>query len=194
MIKDRFSGFRIKDLLTGLAIGLGIGLAWFFGFGPGKEILMEWFGNDGSSVLLAPEKNEMVADFSLTDLSGSEIRLEDLKGKPILINFWASWCVPCREEMPLLEKYFQKYPQEIQMVAVNDGESKAVVRAFADELDLSFPILLDPQSEISRQYNVLGLPSTFFIDEGGIIKFQHTGILTEEQLLKYLNELGIPSS
>lgn len=80
------------------------------------------------------------------------------------------------------------------MVAVNDGESKAVVRAFADELDLSFPILLDPQSEISRQYNVLGLPSTFFIDEGGIIKFQHTGILTEEQLLKYLNELGIPSS
>jgi len=194
LIKNRFSGFRIKELLAGLAIGLGIGLAWFFGFGPGKEILMKWFGNDGSSVLLAPEKNQMVADFSLTDLSGSEIRLEDLKGKPILINFWASWCVPCREEMPLLEKYFKKYPLGIQMVAVNDGESEAVVRAFADELDLSFPILLDPQSEISRQYNVLGLPSTFFIDEGGILKFQHTGILTEEQLLKYLNELGIPSS
>jgi peroxiredoxin len=192
--KNRFSGFRFKDLLAGLFIGLGIGLAWFFGFGPGKEILMEWFSGEQSSVLLAPEKNQMVTDFSLTELSGSEIRLEDLKGKLIVLNFWASWCVPCREEMPLLEKYFQQYPDGLQIVAVNDGETEAVVRAFADELDLTFPILLDPKSEISRQYNVLGLPSTFFIDEEGIIKFQHTGILTEDQLLKYLNELGIPSS
>jgi thiol-disulfide isomerase/thioredoxin len=175
-------------------IGFGIGLAWFFGFGPGKEVLARWFNNDDFSILLAPEKNQPVVEFSLKDLSGTEIRLGDLTGKPILINFWASWCIPCREEMPLIEKYFQKYPNELQVVAVNDGESEEVVRTFAEGLNLSFPILLDPQSDTSRLYNVLGLPTTFFIDENGILKFQHTGILTELQLLNYLNELGIPSS
>jgi thiol-disulfide isomerase/thioredoxin len=194
LTKNRLSGFRFRDLLAGLLIGLGIGLAWFFGFGPGKDSLTKWFGKNEFSVLLAPEKNQPVSEFSLKDLSGTEIRLGDLKGKPILINFWASWCIPCREEMPLIEKYFQKYPQELQVVAVNDGESEEVVRTFAEGLDLSFPILLDPQSDTSRRYNVLGLPTTFFIDKNGILKYQHTGILTEAQLLNYLKELGIPSS
>jgi peroxiredoxin len=185
---------RSKDFLAGIFIGLGIGLGWYFGFGPGRVLVAGWFEKGEGWAARVPEKNQPAIDFSLPSLEGKEFRLQDYAGKPVIINFWATWCTPCREEMPLIENYYRQHSSNVAVLAINDGDSLASVRSFVDEMGLSFPILLDQDSQVSRLYKVLALPTTLFIDQNGILRYQHTGSLTEEQLLNYLEELNLPSS
>jgi thiol-disulfide isomerase/thioredoxin len=124
-------------------------------------------------------------------VDGESLRLSDLRGKVVALNFWATWCAPCRLEMPDLQERARQFPDRLAVVGVNFDETAEDVAAFRDELGLDFPLLLDPDSAVQRLYRVLGYPTTFFIDEEGTIRIQHIGLMSPGQLDAYLEELGL---
>ena len=129
-------------------------------------------------------------DFTLEELGGQEITLNQLRGQPVMLNFWATWCVPCREEMPLIEEAYHKHGEAgLEVLAINFGDSSKAAEAFATEKKLSFPVLLDEDSKVTKLYGVRGLPVSVFIDSEGTIVDRHTGALTENQLAGYLEKI-----
>ncbi len=119
-------------------------------------------------------------DFELERLDGGTVRLSDLRGKVVLLNFWATWCVPCREEMPLLAQIYRDYHgQGLEILGVNLTSQDEVgeVRQFVKEFDLPFPILLDHNARAERAYRIFGVPTTVFITREGIVHRVVVGIL-----------------
>ncbi len=116
-------------------------------------------------------------DFTLPTLSGGTIHLADFRGKVILLNFWATWCVPCRMEMPALEAFYQRHKDAgLAVLAINmDTLSTASVEAFVQEVMVTFPVPLDPSWSIARDYRVLGLPTTYLIDRAGNVVVREVG-------------------
>ena len=134
-----------------------------------------------------PRAGFLAPDFNLRTLDGSHIRLSTLRGRPVLINIWASWCIPCKAEMPSLEQIYQEYnKQGLEILAVNstiqDDPSK--VLDFAHQSRLTFPILLDPTGEVPRLYNIQALPTSFFVDASGTIREVVVGGPISEALLR----------
>jgi len=126
-------------------------------------------------------------DFLVSDHNEASVSLSDYKGQTVLLNFWASWCSPCREEMPAMERIYREYKdQGFEILALNsthqDSRQKAIV--FADELGLSFPILFDEDGSASKQYQIQALPSSFFIDADGVIQDVVFGGPMSEALLR----------
>lgn len=110
-------------------------------------------------------------DFDLPSLGGKNVRLADLKGKVLFINIWATWCLPCREEMPSMEKLYRllKGP-DFEMIGISvDKDPEKSVAPFVKELGLTFPILLDPKSETAAKYKITGVPETYLVAPNGII-------------------------
>ncbi len=119
----------------------------------------------------APQAGFAAPDFSLETRDGETISLADLRGQAVLLNFWATWCPPCRAEMPAIQGVYQKYQdQGLAVLAVDVGEGDAQVTAFVDEQGLTFPILMDRDAAVSNRYQVRAMPSTFFIDRSGVIQ------------------------
>jgi peroxiredoxin len=125
----------------------------------------------------APELGRPAPDFTLPGLAGKKVRLADAQGKKaVLINFWATWCVPCREEMPTLERLSRDRRSVLDVLAVSvDTVGAAKVRAFVRELGLTFPVLLDPDLAVGRLYRVRALPISFIVDRTGIIRHREIG-------------------
>jgi peroxiredoxin len=116
-----------------------------------------------------PVERTEAPDFILSDLEGQPVRLRDLRGKLVLLNFWATWCVPCRTEMPSMERLHQTFKgTEFALLAISiDRQGVELVRPFVEELRLKFSVLLDQTMEISRRYGLRGLPTTYLIDPEG---------------------------
>lgn len=122
-------------------------------------------------------------DFTLKNLDGTEQALTDYRGKGVIIHFWATYCPPCKKEMPYLEKAYQKYKgQGVELVAVNVAEPTLLVNQFVSRKKLTFPILLDREGIIAEQYQVHNLPITFFINSKGKIIEKVSGELTQEKI------------
>ena len=118
-----------------------------------------------------PEVGKLVPDFELDTLDGQTVVLSQLSGTPVLLNFWATWCGPCRHEMPYLQQVYEDWPgDELVLLTINIGESPSQVAEFMQGQGLSFPVLLDSQGEIAEKYGIRGIPTTFFIDKDGIIQ------------------------
>jgi peroxiredoxin len=119
--------------------------------------------------ILQPMKdNAPTPDFNLATPDGKKLSLKDFRGKVVLLNFWASWCVPCREEMPAMEKLYQEYKQKnfvVLAVAVKDRKQDAI--DFVKELKLTYPIALDPEAQVGTLYGAWGLPATYLIGPKG---------------------------
>lgn len=114
--------------------------------------------------------------FTLTDASGRQVSLADFKGQVVLVNFWASWCGPCRKEMPLLEQLYKRYqPLGFTLLGVNVDEDSRDAKAFLAETPVSFPILFDSANDVSQLYDVSAMPSTVLIDRQGRLRFLHLG-------------------
>lgn len=119
---------------------------------------------------------EAAPDFTLEDAQGRAVTLSELRGQVVMINFWASWCGPCRQEMPLLEQIHQRYePLGFKLIGVNVEENPADGQAFLKERPVSFPVLYDPENGLSKLFDVVAMPSTVLIDRQGNIRYLHHG-------------------
>jgi peroxiredoxin len=137
-----------------------------------------------------PKKGEPAIDFTLEDLDGNEVTLSDYEGRPIVLNFWATWCPPCVAEMPTLDAAYNggEY-DDLVILAVSVEESPATVERFMDREGLSLPVLLDSKGKVSGAYRVRGIPTTFFIDRDGVIVDIFSGSLSEKNLEKRIEKI-----
>ena len=115
-------------------------------------------------------------NFKLPDMDGNFHQLSDYKGKPVIINFWATWCPPCREELPSMNRGWEKIKSEgIAMIAINVGEDEDTIFAFTGDYPIDFTILLDQSGDVINQWPIKGLPTTFVIDTNGNIVYRAIG-------------------
>lgn len=132
-------------------------------------------------------------DFELVDLNGKTVKLSDYLGKPVLLNFWATWCPPCKDEMPHMEKLYKKYEKDgFAILAVNVTTSEkdpTHVGQFVDEYKLTFPIPLDEKGAVFHDYAIIGYPTSFFIDSEGVIRRKVMGPVKEDELEKEILKL-----
>lgn len=132
-------------------------------------------------------------DFTLKTLDGQEmVTLSELRGKPVILNFWASWCVPCRKEMPVLQAAYEAHQAEgLTVLAINltTEDTLPEAQAFIEELQLTMPALADEDNTVGEAYHILGLPTTYFVDAQGIITYLHLGPLDETQLNSKLQKV-----
>jgi len=140
-----------------------------------------------------PKDGSRVPDFSIPDLQGNKIRIGKFIGKPVILNFWSIDCAPCKIEMPLFQKVMETNKGDVEVVAVNMGDSRKNVEEFAKANGITFTILLDEDGRVSGLFNVMAFPVTYIIDRDGIIQNHHTGQLTDDLLKTYLNKIGINS-
>lgn len=129
-------------------------------------------------------------DFTLHNVSGQPITISHMKGKPLVVNFWATWCAPCREEMPLLEQAAFDHKNELNIIGVNFGEKQDLVQSFVNENKITFHVVLDETGSVADEYFVRNYPMTFFFDKNGILQAQHIGQLNQEILDRYLALIG----
>jgi len=130
----------------------------------------------------------LAPDFKLQDLAGNPVALSDFQGQPVMVNFWATWCAPCRIEMPELQAAYETYrDDDLVILALNQDESPEAVRSFFyDQFGLTFTPLLDIDQEIAKQYGVFNYPSTFFINSEGVVTAVHRGAVLQSQIDDYL--------
>ncbi|MCD6310721.1 MAG: TlpA family protein disulfide reductase [Candidatus Eremiobacteraeota bacterium] len=134
----------------------------------------------------------LAPDFTLPDLSGNEVTLSSLRGKVVLLDFWATWCSPCLFAMPGLQKLHDKYEDKgLKVMSINLGESGAKVKKFIKENGLTYTILLDKSGNTGRIYNVRGIPTMILIDKNGIIQMKQVGYSRwqEEKIVEKIKEL-----
>lgn len=115
-------------------------------------------------------------DFTLKSNKGDNYRLSELRGEVVMINFWASWCGPCRQEMPLLEELYVRYkPLGFTILGINIEEDSSKAQSLLKDIPVSFPVLFDTQNEVSRLYDVAAMPSTILVDRDGNMRYLHRG-------------------
>lgn len=121
---------------------------------------------------------------------GKSVSINDFKGKPLVVNFWAPWCPPCREEAPTLEKAYRYYKKDgLEFLAIAIKDTDRNIAFFMNSKKLTFPVGLDPDAVVATQYGVSGIPTTFFITREGNIKRMFVGALGEVQLQQFIEEI-----
>ncbi|MFC6590983.1 TlpA family protein disulfide reductase [Deinococcus lacus] len=164
-------------LAGGLVAGLGVAL-----LSPART------ATTGSPLLGQP-----APAFSLTSLDGTPVSLESLRGRPVVVNFWASWCAPCRAEAPLLRELAGRQSEGgLAVVGIMFQEKQeAAARDFIREYALAYPNLRDPQANTAIDYGVIGIPETFFIDKSGVVRHKDSGGLDRARLNAGLAKIGV---
>jgi len=157
-----------------------LGFAWIL-------VSVDKTGTSTSGKIYAPQQGFLAPDFELTTTTGETVKLSDLRGQAVLVNLWATWCPPCRAEMPAIEKVYNEYKDDgLVVLAVNmtyqDKESD--IAPFVNEYGLTFPILLDKTSDMAHAYQLRSLPSSYFIGRDGIIHEVVIGGPMAEALLR----------
>ncbi len=175
----------IKKIVILLAFGLilGIGLSGF--------VLAGFNRASAAQSRPAAVIGGVAPDFAINTLSGSKIQLSQFRGKPVLVNFWATWCEPCKVEMPLIEQYYEKNSKNLVVLAIDSDESAADVTSFIQGFKISFTILVDSNGSIADLYRVDGFPTSFFIDPDGKIQAERIGSLSEDTIGRYLASVGV---
>ncbi|MBC7258289.1 MAG: TlpA family protein disulfide reductase [Chloroflexi bacterium] len=129
------------------------------------------------------QKGSPAPDFEISYPNGKKTRLSDLKGKPVLVNFWATWCPPCRAEVPEIQKAYERYKANgFVVVAVNVQESSKDVAGFMEKYGMTFTVAIDSSGAVGRLYRVSGIPASFFVDRAGIVREIFVGSLTAADL------------
>jgi thiol-disulfide isomerase/thioredoxin len=157
-------------------------------------------GKDMEELETGLRKGDIPPDFTLTSLDGEDITLSDLRGKKVVLNFWATWCPPCKAEMPHMQSFYDEYAKEknVEIIAVNLTDAERDVTAdakvdtvmtFRDSFELTFPILLDPDNEAGLNYQVITIPTTYFIDSNGYIQRAIRGPMDVDMLNDYVDAL-----
>ncbi|TQR32154.1 redoxin domain-containing protein [Lysinibacillus sphaericus] len=167
-----------------------------------REIETTSLGKEMDERKIGLSNGDTPPDFTLTSLDGKNVTLSKLRGKKVVLNFWATWCPPCKAEMPHMQNYYEQYAKKdnVEIIAVNlTSEERDVtadakidsVMTFRDSFDLTFPILLDqdPKNSIGIAYQILTIPTTYLIDSNGYIQRAIKGPMNVEMLKKYVDAL-----
>ncbi|MBO1581028.1 redoxin domain-containing protein [Bacillus sp. XF8] len=140
------------------------------------------------------EVGKNAPDFELSKLDGTKVKLSDLKGKKVILNFWATWCGPCQQEMPDMEAFYKKHKDDVEILAVNytisegaNGEEK--VKKFVEEKGVTFPILLDKDINVTTTYKVITIPTSYFVDTKGVIQDKFIGPMTQKEMEKRIAKI-----
>lgn len=131
----------------------------------------------GGASLHAGTISGKAKDFTLKSMSGKNLKLSEYRGQVVMLNFWASWCAPCRQEMPLLEALYKKYqPLGFTLLGVNVEQDSSNASTLLKSIKVSFPILFDNKNKVSRAYKVSAMPTTVIIDRDGNLRYLHLAI------------------
>ncbi|TDO94843.1 peroxiredoxin [Halanaerobium saccharolyticum] len=167
-MNKKISIFLIAALIVG-------GLSFFFLQSPGNAVV---------SAAVGTEIGMQAPDFTLKNMNDQEVSLSDYRGKKVFLNFWASWCPPCRKEMPDMQKLHEEYGDEVVILAVNVGESKSAAANFMMENGLEFSVLLDTDKSTAQNYLVRGIPTSYFLDQNGVIQEKVVGAISYQRMLE----------
>jgi peroxiredoxin len=141
----------------------------------------------------SPVRGEPAPDFELVTSEGEVVQLSDLRGSVVLVNFWATWCTPCKKELPAIQAiYDEKRDEGLEVLEVNVQEDADSAAAFFEDRDLTLPLLLDAEGEVYQQYGLQGLPDSFFVDREGNIAAVNFGYLPEKTMRERLADAGLP--
>lgn len=127
-------------------------------------------------------------DFELKTLTGETVKLSEFKGKKVMLNFWATWCGPCKAEMPDMQQLSTEVGEDVAILAVNI-DPQLDVQGFVDENGITFPILLDTDDTVNSIYQIVAIPTTYFIDSNGIIQDVFRGAMPHDAMVQYLDDL-----
>jgi len=182
---------RVSTLVGGVILGFVLGMILVSIVGSFQETpkISSLTGNAQKNTQI--QIDAPAPEFELETLKGELVNIGNFRGWLILINFWATWCGPCRLEMPSFQSRSDAYPNDFIVVTVNSQDTSEDVQAFMEGLGLSILALLDPDGEVHKQYMVRGFPTTYFVDRDGVLRFQHVGLMTDAQLDSYLTEMGL---
>jgi thiol-disulfide isomerase/thioredoxin len=191
-MSEQLQGQLLRILAAGAAVGFLVLILWQAGilFRPaGEDVSFD----DGRVISVRPANvaletpnplglrvglgfGDLAPDFEFSNLDGERMRLSDFRGQVVFLNFWATWCAPCRIEMPEIMTIQEKYADQVAVIALNNGEAHRPASRFIDNLELNFAaVAMDPTQEIVRRYQVYGMPTSFFIDAEGVITRVHEG-------------------
>ena len=146
-------------------------------------------GVAGGAGLLTPalRVGDRAPEFALADLNGEPVRLADYVGRPVLVNFWASWCLPCREEFPILAEALEAHAGiGLAVIGIVYRDRSEAARAFGDQLGATWPLVMDPGERVARAYGVFGPPESWLVGPDGIVVSRHIGPFTAEELAEEL--------
>jgi len=204
----------LKKLLIGIVVLLGIGITglvtysyFFMGKTPQSLGELRQRGEqaslDRSSLILSfsrgrfldkdaevnadittPYPGYRAPEFTLEDLEGNWVRLSDFRGKPVLLNFWATWCPPCRKEVPDLQKFHEEFGDKIVLLGINWGEALEEVKDFVNRYGVSYTNVMDKDGKFFVLYALTGLPTSYWIDEQGIIRGMWLGAMSVEDMVE----------
>lgn len=149
-------------------------------------IALNTFGNN------SVQPGKPAPDFELYTLDGQKVRLSDYKGRRVIVNFWATWCPPCREEMPDMQKFYERYKDAgIEILAVNllESGSKEETGAFIKEFDIQFPVLLDEKGQVSSVYKATAIPTSYLIDSNGIVQHKIIGAMSYNWMVNQVTRM-----
>jgi len=139
------------------------------------------------------DKGDLAPDFILTTLEGEQVKLSDYRGKKVVLNFWATWCHPCRAEMPHMQNYYEDFAQEenVEILAVNltNGDTVSKVEEFVNDYGLTFPIPMDEEGSTGEMYEVITIPSSYIIDSSGNIQNKIQGPMDDQMLFDLLSDI-----
>ncbi|HQY91825.1 redoxin domain-containing protein [Caldilinea sp.] len=161
---------------------LVLGAGWLWWTRPGAMT-----SDPVADVSAQPAVGRPAPDFTLPTLDGGEFRLSDYRGKPVVLNFWATWCGPCQRELPAIERAAEHYRDVVVFAAVDQAETQQRVQEFVDEMGLTVIVPMDGEQVVGERYDVLGLPTTFFIDENGIIRSVWMGEMNSIVLAEHIS-------
>lgn len=143
-------------------------------------------GRSSPAVSVAPEIGALAPGFALPTLDGQTVSLDELRGQPLVLNFWATWCSPCRMEMPYLQAAFNQKGEEVRFIAINLGDNEEKARQFVQYMRMSFTVALDLDLAVGNAYNVRYIPTTFLIDKEGVIRHIKVGAFSSKDELMAL--------
>ncbi|MFF2908436.1 peroxiredoxin family protein [Paenibacillus sp. NPDC057934] len=179
-----------------IAIIFIIGLVLYGGyeyFNKSSQQPLQSVSSEEESRDVGIEIGQVAPDFSLQDLSGNPVRLSDYKGKRVMLNFWATWCPPCRVEMPHMQSIYENYESEdVVILGVNmtlTEKALGDVQPFVQEQKLTFPIVLDEDGELMQTYQIVAYPTTYVLDADGVVREKVRGAMNYEMMSELLAEV-----
>lgn len=132
---------------------------------------------------IAPYPGYLAPDFAFEDLDGNLVSLSDFRGKPVLLNFWATWCPPCRKEIPDLQAFHEQYGDRVVLLGIDWSEDREEVRSFLRRYGATYPNVIDKSGEFFVKYQLIGLPTSFWIDEQGVIRGMWLGSMSMDDMV-----------